>query len=149
MHDHLTAPVRPTIAVSIAVFREDGRVLLATRTKPPAEGCWSLPGGRLEPGETLFTGALRELQEEVGVQAEMVGFNRHVESIGFEGIDGALSHHFVVASFVGRWSGGEPQAGPEAGEVAWVEPGRLGGMAVTPQLGAVLNSARRIWEAAR
>ena len=144
----MTSAIRPTIAVSIAVFRDDGKVLIATRTKPPAAGVWSLPGGRLEPGETLEAGALRELHEEVSVEAEVIGFNRHVESIGQDN-NGLLTHHFVVASFVGRWKAGEAQIGPEAGEVRWIDPDALGGLAVTHELGSVLRSAQKIWEASR
>ncbi len=141
-------PVRPTLAVSLALFRDDGHVLIATRTKPPATNVWSLPGGRLEPGETLEEAALRELEEEVGAKAAIIGFNRHVEAIGHDGA-GALTHHFVVASFVGRWLGGEPRPGPEAGEVRWIRPDDLAGLAVTRELGPVLASAARIWDAAR
>jgi ADP-ribose pyrophosphatase YjhB (NUDIX family) len=140
--------IRPTLAVSLAMFRDDGHVLIATRTKPPAAHVWSLPGGRLEPGETLEAGALREMEEEVGARGEIIGFNRHVEAIGHDA-SGALTHHFVVASFVGRWLGGEPQPGPEAGEVRWVRPHGLAGLAMTHELPAVLMSAQRIWEAAR
>jgi ADP-ribose pyrophosphatase YjhB (NUDIX family) len=138
--------VLPTLAVSIAVFRDDGRVLLARRTRPPADGMWSLPGGRLEPGETLEQGALRELMEEVGVSAQVLGFNRHVEAIGRRG-DGTLTHHFVVCSFVGRWLSGEPQIGPEASEVGWFAPDDLRGLPVTHQLKDVLAGAAAIWSA--
>jgi ADP-ribose pyrophosphatase YjhB (NUDIX family) len=135
-------PHRPTLAASIAVFR-DGRVLLATRTKPPAAGVWSLPGGRVEAGETLEQAALRELREEVGVEAEIVGFNRHVEVIRRNG-GGEVEAHFVVASFVGRWLSGEPQAGPEAGEVAWVAPHNVSGLRTTASLGEVVQRAAAI-----
>jgi 8-oxo-dGTP diphosphatase len=138
----------PVMAVSIALFRADGKVLVATRTKPPAEGAWSLPGGRLEPGETLEAAALRELHEEVGARARIIGFNCHVESIGRHA-DGTLAHHFVVASFVGIWTGGEPMPGPEAGDVRWIAPDALAGMAVTHGLADVLRSAKALWEAAQ
>ena len=104
------APARPVLAASIAVFR-DGKVLLATRTKPPADQLWSLPGGKVEAGETLEEAALRELDEEVGVTARILGFNRHVEIFGRDA-EGAVTHHFVVASFIGEWLSGEPRTGP-------------------------------------
>lgn len=138
------ADARPVLAASIAVFRADGKVLLATRTKPPANDLWSLPGGKVEPGETLEAAALRELGEEVGVAARLIGFNRHVEIIHRE-TGGRVTHHFVVASFVGEWTGGEALPGPEAGEVRWVDPLALGGLPTTRELGPVLRGAHRIW----
>lgn len=139
---------RPILAVSIAVFRDDGRVLLAQRAHAPAAALWSLPGGRVEAGETLAEAALRELSEEVAVQAEVIGFNRHVEAIGRTD-DGGLAYHFVIASFVGRWTGGEPQVTEEASGVIWADPEALGELPVTRNLPQVLASAKAIWEAAR
>jgi 8-oxo-dGTP diphosphatase len=141
------APARPVLAASVAVFR-DGKVLLATRTKPPADQLWSLPGGKVEAGETLEQAALRELDEEVGVSARIIGFNRHVEIFG-RNAEGAVTHHFVVASFVGEWLAGEPRTGPEAGAVMWADPLRLGGLATTRELGDVLRRADAILRDAR
>lgn len=140
------AAARPVLAASVAVFR-DGKVLLATRTKPPADRLWSLPGGKVEAGETLEQAALRELEEEVGVSARILGFNRHVEIFGRDG-SGAITHHFVVASFVGAWLSGEPKPGPEAGAVMWADPLKLGGLATTRELGEVLRQAHRLFLAA-
>jgi ADP-ribose pyrophosphatase YjhB (NUDIX family) len=142
------AAARPVLAASVAVFRADGRVILATRTSAPAADVWSLPGGKVESGETLEQAALRELEEEVGVRARIIGFNRHVEIIHRDG-DGAVSHHFVVASFVADWLSGEPATGPEAGAVMWADPFSLGGLATTRQLGEVLRAAHAIWERGR
>ena len=97
-------PARPILAVSVAVFRE-GRVLVGRRARAPMAGRFSLPGGVVEVGETLIQAVKRELLEEVGVEAEIVGFNRHVEPILREGA--CIRAHFVIASFVGRWTGGE------------------------------------------
>ncbi len=133
------APLRPVLAASVAVFR-DGKVLLATRTRPPDDRLWSLPGGKVEPGETLEQAALRELAEEVGVEARILAFNRHVEIFGRDAA-GAVTHHFVVASFVGSWLSGEPTVGPEAGAVMWADPLRLAGLPTTRELGDVLRRA--------
>ena len=100
-------PARPILAASIAVFR-DGRVLLARRGRAPMAGVYSLPGGAVEVGETLREAALRELKEEVGVEADILAFVDHVEPIAREG-DGVRAH-FVVAAFVGRWRRGEARA---------------------------------------
>lgn len=144
--DDRTYPPRPILAASIAVFRE-GRVLIATRTKPPGAGVWSLPGGLVEVGETLEEAALRELMEEVGVEARIVDFNRHVQRIDRDD-EGRVRHHFVVASFVGAWTGGEATTGPEAGEVRWVNPRDLGELPTTPHLGRILARAADIFEQA-
>jgi ADP-ribose pyrophosphatase YjhB (NUDIX family) len=137
------APARPVLAASVAVFR-DGKVLLATRTKPPADRLWSLPGGKVEAGETLEEAALRELEEEVGVTARILGFNRHVEIFGRDA-KGDVTHHFVVASFIGEWLSGEPRPGPEAGAVMWADPLSLGGLATTRELGEVLRRAHKLF----
>ena len=144
--DSRTYPSRPILAASIAVFRA-GRVLIATRTKPPGAGVWSLPGGLVEAGETIEAAALRELMEEVGVEARIVGFNRHVQRIDRDE-EGRVRHHFVVASFVGVWTGGEATTGPEAGEVRWVDPRDLGDLATTPHLARILARAAEISELA-
>ncbi|WP_342360071.1 NUDIX hydrolase [Terrarubrum flagellatum] len=131
---------RPVIAASIAVFRDDGRVLLAMRGQPPLAELWSLPGGKVELGETLAEAALRELKEEVGVEADLVGFNDHVEFIARDQ-DGAVKAHFVIASFVGRWRAGEAQPGPEARAVKWVDPFDPGDLKMTDGLPRILRQA--------
>ena len=135
-------PATPLLAASIAVFRE-GKVLIATRTKPPGAGVWSLPGGLVEVGETLEEAALRELMEEVGVTAHIVGFNRHVERIDRD-TDGRFERHFVLASFVGTWVAGEAQTGPEAGDVRWIDPNEVATLPTTAALPDVLARAARL-----
>ena len=127
--------------MSVAVFRE-GRVLVAKRTKPPFAGAFSLPGGLVEVGETLEAAALRELREEVHVEARIVAFNRHVESIDRDS-GGKIRHHYVIASFAGEWIAGEAKPGPEAGEAVWVEPARLPRLDCTPHIVAVVEAAQR------
>jgi ADP-ribose pyrophosphatase YjhB (NUDIX family) len=133
---------RPVLGVSLAVFRH-GRVLVATRTKPPFTGAYSLPGGHLEAGETLQEAALRELYEEVGVTARIIAFNQHVETIRWEGAKD-LPRHFVIASFVGTWLAGEARPGAEAGEVMWVAPHDLQRLPTTPGLIPVVEAASNI-----
>lgn len=139
-------PSRPFLAASVAVFR-DGKVLLAARARPPAQHVYTLPGGIVEPGETLPQAALRELHEEVGVEADILGFNDHVEVIERDP-DGRVRHHFVVASFVGRWLSGEGLAGPEAADVIWVQPEEIGHLPTTAGLPGVLRRAKLIADAA-
>ena len=132
---------RPILAVSLAVFRE-GRVLIARRAQAPLKGFYSLPGGRVEFGETLREAALRELYEEVGVTGEIVAFNDHVESILREG--GDVSAHYVIASFVARWLGGQARASDEADSILWVDPASPLEAPTTPGLGLIIARAARI-----
>ncbi len=135
-------PAAPILAVSLAVFRA-GRVLLATRTREPFSGAFSLPGGGVEAGEALIDAALRELREEVAVEARVIAFNRHVESIERDAA-GAVRRHFVIASFVGEWIAGEGTPGPEAGETLWAEPAKVRLIHCTPHTADVVAGAAAI-----
>lgn len=137
-------PARPILAASVAVFRE-GRALIARRARAPMAGAWSLPGGGVEPGETLEAAALRELREEVAVEARIIAFNRHVEAIEHDA-EGRVRAHFVVASFVAAWLSGEGTLGSEASEIAWVDPRDLGARPTTRALPEVLRAAAQIFE---
>jgi len=131
-------PPRPILCVSLAVFRE-GRVLVAERARAPYVGRYSLPGGVVEIGERLEQAALRELNEEVGVEAAIVGFNDFVESIE-AGQDGVRSH-YVIASFVGAWRAGEARPSAEAARCLWIEPNEAAALPTTPGLPALLMRA--------
>jgi 8-oxo-dGTP diphosphatase len=135
-------PTRPFLAASVAVFR-DGRVLLAARGRPPGEGLFSLPGGQVEAGETLGEAALRELQEEVGVRAKLIGLVAPVEVIEREA-DGRVKHHVVIAAHAARWVSGEPRTGPEAKEIRWVTERDIAALPTTPGLAGVLEQAFRL-----
>ena len=136
--DRLYPPV-PLLAVSIAVFRT-GLVLLATRGRPPHAGAFSLPGGLVEAGETMQEAALRELREEVQVEARIVAFNRHVEWIDRDDA-GKVLRHYVIASFVGEWVAGAGAPGPEAHEIVWAAPSGLPQLACSPHVATVVASA--------
>ena len=53
------------------VRRDDGRILVVRRANPPSQGRWSIPGGRVEPGESVEDAARREVREEVGLVVEL------------------------------------------------------------------------------
>jgi 8-oxo-dGTP diphosphatase len=132
-------PERPILAASIAVVR-DGRVLLAARANPPARGLFSLPGGLVEPGERMADAALRELREEVGVEARLGGFVGPVEVIERDAAD-RVQTHFVVFAHWGIWVAGEPAAGPEALETRWACADEMDVLPTTPGLRAVVLKA--------
>ncbi|KQT83000.1 NUDIX hydrolase [Methylobacterium sp. Leaf466] len=132
-------PTRPFVGASIAVLRE-GRVLLAARANEPLRGVWTLPGGLVEPGETLASAALRELREEVGVEAEVLGPLTPTEII-LHGADGRLRHHYVIHPHAALWRGGEPVPGPEALGVRWATLAEVAGLETTPGLAETLGEA--------
>lgn len=138
----MTVPVRPVLAASVAVFR-GGQVLLARRAAAPGAGLWSLPGGRVEPGETVAEAALRELDEEVRVKARILGLAGVLDVI-LKDSAGALRGHFVVVSHAGLWLEGEPQTGDEAVEVGWFYPHEVEALEATDGLASTVGAAARL-----
>lgn len=134
-------PSRPFVGASVAVFR-DGRVLLARRSGGAGAGLVSLPGGIIELGETAEAAALRELKEEVNVEAEIVGLAGHVNVIEMR--DGRAAHHFVVLAFAARWLNGNGETSAEASEVVWADMAALGGLQLTKGLPALLRKAEKL-----
>jgi acetyl-CoA carboxylase carboxyl transferase subunit beta len=108
----------PVIAVG-AVAVDDDRLLLVRRGRGPAAGEWSVPGGRVEPGESLHAAVVREVLEETGLEVVVDRFLGWVERIGAE-------HHFVILDFAVTVLAGDLVAGDDAAEVAWVPHGELG-----------------------
>jgi 8-oxo-dGTP diphosphatase len=130
---------RPVLAASIAVFHE-GKVLLIQRAKPPAQGLYSLPGGRIELGETLRDGVLRELREEMALEADLIGFVDHVEHIEISE-DGEVGAHALIAVFCGLWRAGEPVPSDEVSDWLWVDPVAPGILPMTRRLPEILARA--------
>ena len=132
-------PTRPFLAASVAVLRDE-RVLVAARGRGAMVGRYSLPGGLVEPGETLAEAALRELREEVGVEAEIIAFLDHAEVIERDD-KSRVTHHFVICAHAARWVAGEPHTSAEALDVRWVKADELASLPVTPGLAAVVRKA--------
>jgi 8-oxo-dGTP diphosphatase len=109
------AEARPTPCAGVVCLRPGAggtEVLLIRRGKPPRLGEWSLPGGRIEWGETAAAAALRELKEETGVEAEILGL--------LDVVDGLFGDsHYVLVDYAVRWTSGEVQSGDDATEAAF------------------------------
>lgn len=104
----------PIPAVGVVCLRGD-EVLLIRRGAPPRLGEWSLPGGRIEPGESVRAAALRELREETGVEARLIGLIDVVD-----GVFPDAGRHYVLIDFAAEWLSGEPTAGDDAADAAFV-----------------------------
>jgi len=131
--------VSPTLAASAACFR-GGKVLIAKRIRPPL---WSLPGGRIEPGETPEAAAMRELLEETGVEAEIVALAGEREVV-LKDEGGGVAARFKIFAYAARWRAGEAAPGPEATEVAWVAPEEIAAYNATEGLLPIVMEAKRL-----
>jgi len=134
-----TPPRHPQLAVSAAIFR-DGRVLLVRRARSPAKGFYSLPGGRVEYGETLQTAVKREIAEETGLSIDIAGLAGWREAVP----NPAHAGHYVILSFAARWIAGEPTLNDELDDFRWIAPETVGEFKVTEGLPAIVDSARRL-----
>ena len=118
-------------AVSVALVR-DGRVLLVKRARPPYRGLWTLPGGRIEPGESPEGAARRETEEELGLRIALL--QPLTETILETPVAWCLKV-FVASAFDGEICPNNEVAG-------WQWCGReLDGLATTPGLVDVVAQA--------
>ena len=110
-------PETPLVGVGAVILDRD-RVVLVKRRFPPLAGEWSIPGGRLETGETLRAGIIREVREETGLTvepAELLGvYDRLLRDEG-----GRILYHYVLIDFLCRRLAGEVQAGGDADDARW------------------------------
>jgi ADP-ribose pyrophosphatase YjhB (NUDIX family) len=127
------------LAVSAAIFR-DGKILLVRRARSPAKGFYSLPGGRVEFGETLHAALHREVGEETALKIEIVDLAAWREVV--PGTTGG--GHYLIMSFAARWTSGEPVLNDELDDYKWLAPDAIGELKVTGGLQEVILSARRL-----
>jgi 8-oxo-dGTP diphosphatase len=135
-------PPHPQLAVSAAIFRHD-KILLVRRARSPAKGLYSLPGGRVEFGETLHTALHREVEEETALKIEIVGLAGWREVVPGSSGGG----HFLIMSFAARWTTGEPVLNEELDDFRWLKPDSVDGLKVTDGLPEIIQSAWRLLRA--
>lgn len=128
---------RPPDAASVALI-DDGKVLLIQRARAPYSGMWTLPGGRLEAGETAEQCATREIKEELGLCAYRLQPVMRL-CLGEVG-------DFVLQTFATEAFEGEIVPSAEIMAHRWVRPEMTGGLLTTPQLGEVLERAMGLFD---
>jgi 8-oxo-dGTP diphosphatase len=106
----------PTLGVSGIVFNNQKQVLLIQRNQPPAMGLWSIPGGKLEAGESLLEACQREIKEETGLDTEV----KNIVAIVERRVEG---FHYVIIDFLAllmNEENSQPIAHSDVSEARWV-----------------------------
>jgi 8-oxo-dGTP diphosphatase len=119
----------PVVGVGVLVFRDRSaaEVLLVKRGRPPAEGLWAPPGGRIEWGETVAEAAQREVQEECALRVTVPG-NAAFTAVDVLDEDNSpdLRYHFVLVEVVALSDDdSEPHPGDDAADCRWWPVDRL------------------------
>lgn len=131
----------PMVGVSGIAFNKHREVLLIRRNQEPAKGLWSIPGGKLESGETLTEACLREIEEETGLKTRILSLvalvERRIENF-----------HYVIADFLVEIIGDEnriPIADSDVSEAHWISLDRLDEYALVPGLRDIIENTHRLF----
>jgi 8-oxo-dGTP diphosphatase len=133
---------KPELAVSAAIFR-DGDVLLVRRASAPAKGLWTLPGGRVEVGETLVAAVKREVLEETALNIDVLGLAGYRESILPQAV-GERGRHFVILPFAARWISGSVRLNDELDDGRWMAIDAVSNLPTTEGLVDILRRAEQL-----
>ena len=116
MREYPQSPI-PSVG---AVVINNKKILMIKRGKPPAEGIWSIPGGRLKLGESLQQAAEREVFEETGL---VIKSKYPIYTFDFIEKDqfGKVKFHYVIVDLLAEYISGEPVPGDDASEACWFD----------------------------
>jgi 8-oxo-dGTP diphosphatase len=120
--------------VGAVVHDGQGRLLLIRRATEPGRGRWSIPGGRVQPGETDADAVRRELAEETGL---LVRVGRLLGTVRRPAPGGAV---FDIHDYSARVIGGALRPGDDAAEARWVTAAEYAQLALVPGLTEALQS---------
>ena len=132
-------PSKPVVGVG-AVILDGDRVLLVKRGHEPLKGHWSLPGGRVELGETLEAALVREVREETGLEITTGPVVEVFDRID-RASDGRITYHFVIVDFACAPAGGLLAHASDAEDARWVLVNDLSAYNVTPKATMVIQKA--------
>jgi len=116
-------------------------MLLIRRGHNPGKGLWSIPGGRIEPGETDEDAVIREVREETGLQVSCG------ELLGSVERPGPAEAIFEIRDYKAAVVTGELAAGDDAADARWVPPAEVTSLDASGQLAPGLLTALRSWGA--
>ena len=111
----------PQIGVGGIVFNDRGAVLMIKRNQKPALGQWSVPGGKLAPGETLQDACRREVNEETGLEIRI----GHVVAVVERRIE---NFHYIIIDFMATLTPEGlkvPRACSDVDEARWIQVKKL------------------------
>jgi 8-oxo-dGTP diphosphatase len=114
--------------VGAVVTDRQGRLLMIKRGHEPGAGLWSIPGGRIEPGETDAEALVREMSEETGLAVEV---GRLIGRVQRPGPNGTV---IDISDYAATVSGGTLRPGDDAADARWVETADLDSLAITEGL---------------
>ena len=118
----------------------DDRVVLVKRRHAPLAGCWSLPGGAVEVGETLQEGVRRELREEIGIEVTVGPLIELLDRITRDD-SGRIRYHYVLADYLCGRVSGTLRPGSDARTVALADPAALASYELTERAVTVIAQA--------
>jgi len=122
----VSGPVIP--CVGAIVTDGEGRLLMIKRGHEPGAGLWSIPGGRIEPGETDAEAVVREMIEETGLKVQV---GRLIGRVQRPGLNGAV---IDIRDYAATVTGGTLRPGDDAADARWVAPGELRSLEITEGL---------------
>ncbi|MGD7069472.1 NUDIX hydrolase [Acetobacter sp. AAB5] len=96
-------PTSPAVGCGAAILNNAGHILLLRRLKQPEAGCWGLPGGKVDPFETVPAAVIREVQEETGLNVQLGALLCVVDQI-----DPAAGTHWVAPVYRVQQYTGQP-----------------------------------------
>lgn len=131
-------PRHPMVAVHPIVFKGE-QIVLIKRAKEPSKGKWSLPGGRIEIGETIYEAAKREILEECSIEINIERLFDIGESI-IPDAEGRTSYHFVIIYLLARYNTGDIKAGLDEADIGWFTIPEATQLDMHPQLQSILES---------
>ncbi|MBE3580143.1 MAG: NUDIX hydrolase [Thermoanaerobacteraceae bacterium] len=124
-----TYPLTPLVGVGAIVVHGEA-LLLVKRGRPPAKGAWSIPGGKVETGETLTQALRREVEEECGLTIRIGPPVAVLDSI-YTDDQGRVKYHYVLVDFWAEYVSGALSPASDVMEARWVPLREVGNHELT------------------